>query len=89
MNIGKVIGSVTLSHCEPGLKNKKLLIIKFLKDNGELSEKYSIVVDKMGAGPHEKVLLVKGKEAVDMLVGYKPPSDLTICGIIDEILLQP
>lgn len=85
MYIGKVIGSVTISKGEPGLKGKKLIIIKFLDPDGKDTGKYNIAVDKMGAGYKETVLLVKGKEGVDMLTGYKPPSDLTICGIIDLI----
>ena len=85
MYIGKVIGSVTISKGEPGLKGKKLIIIKFLKPDGTETGKYNIAIDKMGAGYHETVLLVKGKEGVDMLTGYKPPSDLTICGVIDLI----
>ncbi|MCD6579151.1 EutN/CcmL family microcompartment protein [bacterium] len=85
MYIGKVIGSVTISQGEPGLKGKKLIIIKYLDADGNETGKYNIAVDKMGAGFHETVLLVKGKEGVDMLTGYKPPADLTICGIIDLI----
>ena len=85
MNIGKAIGSVTLSRCEPGLIGNKLIIIKMLNADGSESGDYQIAVDKMGAGAGETVLLVKGKEAVDMLTGNRPPSDITICGIIDEI----
>ena len=87
MHIGKVIGSVTLSRCEQGLTGKKLIIIKMLNADSSERGDYQIAVDKMGAGAGETVLLVRGKEGVDMLTGYKPPSDITICGIIDEIYL--
>ncbi|MCK5399213.1 EutN/CcmL family microcompartment protein [bacterium] len=88
MHVGKVVGSVTVSKGEPGLIGKKLLIIKFLDPDGKETGKYSIAVDKMGAGAGETVLLVKGKEGVDMLTGHKPPADITICGIIDEIYVK-
>lgn len=87
MNVGRVVGSVTLSKGEPGLEGKKLIIIKYLTPEGKDTGRYNIAVDKMGAGAGETVLLVKGKEGVDMLTGYKPPADITICGIIDEIYL--
>ena len=88
MYIGKVMGSVTLSKGDLGLRGKKLIIVRLMDRKGNLKKKYSIVVDKMGAGYGETVLLVKGREGVDMITGHIPASDLTICGIIDEIYTE-
>jgi len=77
---GKVIGNIVSTK-----KNNKLLGCKFLKVEIEAENKYEIiVVDPVGAGVGEEVLVVTGHNAMYAFDNRNDmPIDAVIVGIID------
>lgn len=83
MNIGIVVGSVVCTVKTPTLEGVKLLVVRQIV-NGE--EKGLIIAcdGTRQAGIGDMVYMIGRKEAALMLDwDDPPPSDITICGIID------
>jgi len=83
LNIGKVVGSVVCTVKTPTLEGVKLLVVRQIV-NGE--EKGLIIAcdGTRQAGIGDMVYMIGRKEAALMLDwDDPPPSDITICGIID------
>ena len=88
MNIGKVVGSVVCTVTTPSLEGVKLLVVRQIV-NGE--EKGLIIAcdGTRQAGIGDIVYMIGRKEAALMLdLDDPPPSDITICGIIDPETLR-
>lgn len=67
------------------LKGKKLLVVKPINLDGTDRDDYVVAVDTVGAGFHERVLIVGGSSA-RMAEGNKDcPVDTAIVGVIDSI----
>ena len=80
-----VLGSVTSTIKHSCLKGKKLLIVQVLDAAGKFHGKPEIVVDFVGAGKGEKVLLtVDGIGSQEMFNDPHVPQRAWLCGIIDE-----
>ena len=83
MNIGIVVGSVVCTVKTPTLEGVKLLVVRQIV-NGE---KKGLIIACDGtrqAGIGDMVYMIGRKEAALMLDwDDPPPSDITICGIID------
>ena len=85
MIIARILGTVVSTHKDERLKGKKLLIVKPLNLDGTDQSGYLVAVDTVGAGFHEKVIVVGGSSA-RMAGGNKDcPVDSAIIGVIDEI----
>ena len=70
---------------DPRLIGKKLLIVKPIDLDGSDQSGYLVAVDTVGAGFHEKVIVVGGSSA-RMAEGNKDcPVDSAIIGVIDTI----
>jgi len=83
LNIGIVVGSVVCTVKTPTLEGVKLLVVRQIV-NGE--EKGLIIAcdGTRQAGIGDMVYMIGRKEAALMLDwDDPPPSDITICGIID------
>ena len=83
MNMGKVVGSVVCTVKTPTLEGIKLMVVRQIV-NGE--EKGLIIAcdGTRQAGIGDIVYMIGRKEAALMLDwDDPPPSDITICGIID------
>lgn len=83
MNIGKVVGSVVCTVKTPTLEGIKLLVVRQIV-NGE--EKGLIIAcdGTRQAGIGDIVYMIGRAEAALMIDrSAPPPSDTTICGIID------
>lgn len=92
MRLGKVIGNVVSTRKDAGLIGAKLLIVRYLRsENGALREcvDSEVVVDTVGAGVGDTVLLVSGSSATRHVKGYeKMPTDITIIGVVDSAEVQ-
>ena len=85
MIIGRILGTVVSSQKDERLLGKKLLIVKPINLDGTDQSGYVVAVDTVGAGFHEKVLIVGGSSA-RMAEGNKDcPVDSAVVGVIDTI----
>jgi len=85
MRIARIIGTVVSTQKDERLKGKKLLVVKPINIDGTDRDDYVVAVDTVGAGFHERVLIVSGSSA-RMAEGNKDcPVDTAIIGVIDSI----
>ena len=84
MIIARIIGTVVASQKDERLNGKKLLIVRPINLDGTDGSGYTVAVDTVGAGFHEKVLIVAGSSA-RLAEGNKDcPIDAAIIGVIDS-----
>jgi microcompartment protein CcmK/EutM len=84
MIIARILGTVVSTQKDERLSGKKLLIVKPINLDGTDQSGYVVAVDTVGAGYHEKVLIVAGSSA-RLAEGNKDcPVDAAIVGIIDS-----
>jgi microcompartment protein CcmK/EutM len=85
MIIARILGTVVSTQKDERLNGKKLLIVKPINLDGTDQSGYLVAVDTVGAGFHEKVIVVGGSSA-RMAEGNKDcPVDSAIIGVIDTI----
>ena len=85
MIIARIIGTVVSTQKDERLHGKKLLIVRPINLDGSDQSGYVVSVDTVGAGFHEKVIVVSGSSA-RLAEGNKDcPVDSAIIGVIDEI----
>lgn len=85
MIIARILGTVVSTQKDERLEGKKLLIVKPVNLDGTDQSGYLVAVDTVGAGFHEKVIVVGGSSA-RMAEGNKDcPVDSAIIGVIDTI----
>lgn len=85
MIIARILGTVVSTQKDPRLSGKKLLIVKPINLDGTDQSGYTVAVDTVGAGFHERVLVVAGSSA-RLAEGNKDcPIDAAIIGVIDTI----
>ena len=83
MNIGKVVGSVVCTVKTPTLEGIKLLVVRQIV-NGEEKGLLIACDGTRQAGIGDTVYMIGRAEAALMIDrAAPPPSDTTICGIID------
>jgi len=84
MIIARILGTVVASQKDERLQGKKLLIVKPINLDGTDQSGYTVAVDTVGAGFHEKVIVVSGSSA-RLAEGNKDcPIDAAIIGVIDS-----
>lgn len=85
MIIARILGTVVSTQKDERLQGKKLLIVKPINLDGTDQSGYTVAVDTVGAGFHEKVLVVAGSSA-RLAEGNKDcPVDAAIVGVIDSV----
>ncbi len=85
MQIARIIGTIVASQKDERLTGKKLLIVRPLNLDGSDTSSYVVAVDTVGAGFHERVLIVAGSSA-RLASGMKDvPVDAAIIGVIDTV----
>ena len=85
MIIARIIGTVVSSQKDERLLGKKLLIVRPINLDGTDASGYTVAVDTVGAGYHERVLVVAGSSA-RLAQGMKDaPVDAAIVGVIDTV----
>ena len=85
MRVARILGTVVSTQKDERLKGKKLLVVKPINLDGTDRDDYVVAVDTVGAGFHERVLIVSGSSA-RLAEGNKDcPVDTAIVGVIDSI----
>ena len=85
MIIARILGTVVATQKDERLRGKKLLIVRPINVDGSDTTGYVVAVDTVGAGFHERVIIVGGSSA-RMAEGNKDcPVDSAIIGVIDSI----
>jgi len=86
MLIGRVIGNVVATKKNLKLDGEKLLLVQPLDLSGAAKGVPLIAIDRMGAGPREKVLYtLDGRTAQQILGRGTAGVDAAILGVIDNI----
>jgi ethanolamine utilization protein EutN len=89
MLIAKVIGTVVATQKHRKFEGAKLLMVQPINLDDTARGVALIAVDGVGAGVHEKVLIVlEGRAAGEALGRKAAPVDAAIVGIIDDIDLS-
>jgi microcompartment protein CcmK/EutM len=85
MIIARIVGTVVSSQKDERLLGKKLLVVRPINLDGTDTSGYVVAVDTVGAGFHERVLVVAGSSA-RLAQGMKDaPVDAAIVGVIDTV----
>lgn len=89
MQLGQVIGTVVSSHKHRTFDGSKLLLVQPLTLDGKPRGNAVLAVDGVGAGVHERVLVVLEGRAASEAIGKKgAPVDAAIIGIVDQVDYQ-
>ena len=85
MYLGKVVGTVVSTTKNEALVGFKLLVIKKLDEHLGMTDNSEVVVDSVGAGVGEVVLVSKGSSARYVLNKPNSPIDSAVVGIVDSV----
>ena len=86
MLIGRVVGTVVSTQKHRKFEGAKLLLVQPLNLDDTPRGNAVLAVDGVGAGVHEKVLIVlEGRAAGEALGKKAAPVDAAIIGIVDQV----
>ena len=86
MQIARVVGTVVSTQKHRKFEGAKLLLVQPLNMDDTPRGTALLAVDGVGAGVHERVLIVlEGRAAGEALGKKAAPVDAAIVGIIDEV----
>jgi len=89
MQIGRVIGTLVATQKHGKFEGAKLLIVQPLAPDDSPRGPAVLAVDGVGAGVHEKVLIVlEGRAAGEALGRKAAPVDAAIVGIVDTVTIN-
>ena len=89
MQIARVVGTVVATHKHKKFEGAKLLLVQPVTLEDEPRGPTLLAVDSVGAGVHEKVLVVMEGRAAGEALGRKgAPVDAAIVGIVDHVDVQ-
>ena len=89
MQIAEVIGTVVSTRKNKKFEGAKLLLVQPLNADDTPRGAALLAVDGVGAGVHEKVLVVlEGRAAGEALGKKAAPVDAAIIGIIDTVSIH-
>ena len=89
MQIARVIGTVVATQKHPKFEGAKLLLVQPVSLDDTPRGTPLLAVDSVGAGVHEKVLIVlEGRAAGEALGRKGAPVDAAVIGIIDQVDVQ-
>jgi len=88
MQIARVIGTVVSTQKHRKFDGAKLLLVQPLNTDDSPRGVALLAIDGVGAGVHEKVLIVlEGRAAGEALGRKAAPVDAAIVGIVDTVSL--
>lgn len=86
MQIARVVGTVVSTQKHPTFEGAKLLLVQPLTLDDKPRGTALLAVDSLGAGVHEKVLIVmEGRAAGEALGRTRAPVDAAVIGIVDTV----
>ena len=89
MQIGRVVGTLVSTQKHRKFEGAKLLIVQPLAIDDTPRGNAILAVDGVGAGVHEKVLIVlEGRAAGEALGKKAAPVDAAIVGIVDTVTIS-
>ena len=89
MQICRVVGTVVATQKHRAFEGAKLLLVQPLNLDDTPRGHALLAVDGVGAGVHEKVLVVlEGRAAADALGRAGTPVDAAIVGIVDSVTIH-
>ena len=90
MQIARVVGTLVATKKHRAFEGAKLLLVQPLTIDDKPRGTTLLAVDSVGAGVHEKVLIViEGRAASEAMTGRPgAPVDAAIVGIIDSVDVQ-
>jgi ethanolamine utilization protein EutN len=89
VQIARVVGNVIATHKHRKFEGAKLMLVQPLTLDDQPRGPALLAVDAVGAGVHEKVLVVIEGRAANEALGKKgAPVDAAIVGIIDYVDVQ-
>ena len=89
MQIARVVGTIVATQKHPAFDGGKLLLVQPLTLDDTPRGPVLLAVDAMGAGVHEKVLIVMEGRAAGEALGRKlAPVDAAVIGIVDTVDVQ-
>jgi ethanolamine utilization protein EutN len=89
MQIARVVGNVIATQKHRKFEGAKLMLVQPVTLDDQPRGPALLAVDSVGAGVHEKVLVViEGRAANDALGTKGAPVDAAIIGIIDSVDVQ-
>jgi ethanolamine utilization protein EutN len=89
MQIARVVGTVVSTQKHHKFEGAKLLLVQPITPDDKPRGTALLAIDGVGAGVHEKVLIVlEGRAAGEALGRKAAPVDAAIVGIIDRVDLE-
>lgn len=89
MMLARVVGTVVSTIKRPQFEGAKLLLVQPETPQGESHGPTLLAIDAVGAGVHERVIVViEGRAAGEALGRKRSPVDAAIIGIVDEVTLD-
>jgi microcompartment protein CcmK/EutM len=86
VQIARVVGTLVSTQKHPKFQGAKLLLVQPLNEDDSARGAAFLAVDGVGAGVHEKVLVVLEGRAAGEAIGRKgAPVDAAIIGIVDTV----
>jgi ethanolamine utilization protein EutN len=86
MQIARVVGTVVSTQKHGKFEGAKLLLVQPITPDDQPRGAALLAIDGVGAGVHEKVLIVlEGRAAGEALGRKAAPVDAAIVGIIDRV----
>lgn len=85
MLMGKVMGTVVSTRKEQELEGLKLLVLRGMDLEGQVTGPVVVAVDAVGAGVGEVVLYCSGSSARQTKVTKDRPVDATVMAIVDQL----
>ena len=86
MRIARVVGTVVATQKHAAFEGAKLLLVQPLTLDDKPHGTALLAVDALGAGVHERVLIVREGRAAGEALGRKlAPVDAAVVGIIDTV----
>ena len=84
MLIAKVVGSVVATQKDPGIANRKLLVLQVHDHANKPKEQYVVAVDVVGAGTGDIVLYATGSSARQTELTQDKPCDAVAMAVVDS-----
>jgi microcompartment protein CcmK/EutM len=90
MLLARVVGTVVSTQKHRKFEGAKLLLVQPLNADDSPRGTAVLAADGVGAGVHEKVLIVlEGRAAGEALGKKAAPVDVAVIGIVDEVDILP
>lgn len=87
MQLGRVVGKATGTAKDPGLSGHTLLVVDLVDGAGEVMSRHQIVVDAVGAGRGDLVLVAFGSAARQAANTRGVTADAAAVAIIDDVTI--